>query len=108
MSYGVALAWPYVWLMRFLCFFGTVPSQRSSFGFYNSVVFFLLASLACQPDVYKNAFTVKCFVQCEAHVERNGRPGSPAAVPRGSVILLLHLEFQFQSPTWINSQAWVR
>lgn len=34
----LALALPFVWLMRFLCFFGTVPFQRSSFVFYNSVV----------------------------------------------------------------------
>lgn len=41
MSYGVAFAWPFIRLMRFLCFFGTVLFQRSSFRFYNSVVLFV-------------------------------------------------------------------
>lgn len=31
-------------------------------------------------------------------MERNGRRGSPAVVPRGNLILLLHLELQVQPP----------
>lgn len=41
MNYGVAFAWLYARLMRFLCFFGMVPFQRSCFRFYNSVVLFV-------------------------------------------------------------------
>lgn len=36
-------------------------SSTAAFRSYNSVVC-LLASLACEPDVYKNALTVNCFV----------------------------------------------
>lgn len=36
-----AFAWPHVRLMRFFCFFGTVPFQRSSFRFYTSFVVFV-------------------------------------------------------------------
>lgn len=97
-SYGVAFAWPYARLMMFLCFFGAVPFQRSSFRFYNSVVLFVGMS-ACQPDVYKNAFTVNCTNSGE-RVERSGRPDFCCRATRQSNAFTT---LQAPTPTWMNA-----
>lgn len=101
----LALAWPYVCLMRFLGFFGTAPFQRSSFGFYNSVVLFV-GIIGLPARCFVRMLSLLTFLYKLSRT-RIGHRGSPAAVPRGNLILLLHLESQVNPPPRINTQAWV-